>query len=391
MLKGYRLWQKMGLNEVADKVMTNFQGLYYIYFFLIVLSKGMGFESDNIWYKVSFAIGTVLICLKLYNETYKKRKLMSMCILIAIGLMDVAFGGYTAILFTAVGIIGLKGVNTNRVIKIAFWTKTVTFIYKFIMSMIRRGPEDVLVFLRDGKEINRLTFGYQHPNMAHENLTVIIMLFLYLYHDKLRKWHYVVLMLLEYAVYKCTFLRTGIAVGILCISISILIRNRKLRKVIMKGTRHIYVLLIGCSIACPMLYGKFSVINLLDERLTGRIRAITALFETALPGAVGNARLAEQTNFDNGYITLLYLGGILAFGWFMYYLMRAYNKAFVENDYLKYALMLEFAIYYITEAFFCNIALNMALLFIGDVLFEKELCCLCTKEEYHGEDCSINI
>ena len=139
----------MGLNEVADKVMTNFQGLYYIYFFLIVLSKGMGFESDNIWYKVSFAIGTVLICLKLYNETYKKRELMSMCILIAIGLMDVAFGGYTAILFTAVGIIGLKGVNTNRVIKIAFWTKTVTFIYKFIMSMIRRGPEDVLVFLRD--------------------------------------------------------------------------------------------------------------------------------------------------------------------------------------------------------------------------------------------------
>ena len=112
----------MGLNEVADKVMTNFQGLYYIYFFLIVLSKGMGFESDNIWYKVSFAIGTVLICLKLYNETYKKRELMSMCILIAIGLMDVAFGGYTAILFTAVGIIGLKGVNTNRVIKIAFWT-----------------------------------------------------------------------------------------------------------------------------------------------------------------------------------------------------------------------------------------------------------------------------
>lgn len=125
----------MGLNEVADKVMTNFQGLYDIYFFLIVLSKGMGFESDNIWYKVSFAIGTVLICLKLYNETYKKRELMSMCILIAIGLMDVAFGGYAAILFTAVGIIGLKGVNTNRVIKIAFWTKTVSYHYLYRLAL----------------------------------------------------------------------------------------------------------------------------------------------------------------------------------------------------------------------------------------------------------------
>lgn len=71
-VEGVQTLAKMGLNEVADKVMTNFQGLYDIYFFLIVLSKGMGFESDNIWYKVSFAIGTVLICLKLYNETYKK-------------------------------------------------------------------------------------------------------------------------------------------------------------------------------------------------------------------------------------------------------------------------------------------------------------------------------
>ena len=54
--------------------------------------------------------------------------------------------------FTAVGIIGLKGVNTNRGYQNSLLDKDRNLHLQFIMSMIRRGPEDVLVFLRDGKK-----------------------------------------------------------------------------------------------------------------------------------------------------------------------------------------------------------------------------------------------
>ena len=295
-----------------------------------------------------------------------------MLFIVSVGLLNYAIGKYSTILFMALGIVGLKYVDINRTIKLALITKIFAFILMLLACFLGIIENTVFEFERNGEIINRYALGYSHPNTLQQNVTIIIILFLYLCNNRLHMWHYAVLFLGEYWFYKITFSRTGFLIGCICILLSISTRNKVIRKYMMKCTKRVYELCMIITLLEGFLYGKVGILYLIDEMLTGRIRCIHNLLASGLPHWIGNTSYNSFVNFDNGYMTLLYQGGILAFGWVMYYMMRAYKMAYEKDDYLRYVLMLEFAIYALTEGFFPNIALNISLLFIGEILFEKD-------------------
>lgn len=347
--------------------------LFDIYIFLVTLCKGFGAESSNILYIVAFAVGCSAIFAKISREKFFRREIFSMLAILGVGILDFIIGHTTTILFTAVAICGLKNCDIDHLIKISFWTRLGAFITLVSLSIMGVIQNSTLRFWRNGEVLTRYSFGYSHPNIAQASLIIIIIIGLYLYSDKFQWYHYVILLGIDYVFYRFTFSRTGFIVGIVCIFLNIVSRKAFWRKLTMQTLKYSYWIFFVGTLAIGILYGNVTILRKIDLLLTGRIQYINILLRNAFPPLIGSAKYNAIANIDNGYIALLYEGGIIAFVWFTYYIVKCYKKAYKECDSKRYFLLFDFFLYAVTESFFPSIAVNISLLFIGEILFETRL------------------
>lgn len=343
--------------------------LFDIYVFLITLFKGFGAESNNKGYVLAFVIGCIAIVTKMARERYTTKELMAVLSIFLIGILDFVVGHTTTILFTAVAICGLKGVEVRHIVKISLWTRVFAFLCLTIGSELGIVENKMIPFWRGGSIIERYALGYSHPNMAQASLTVIIMLALYLYNKKMHIWQYLAFGLLSYLVYTLTYSRTGLLIAWICILIQMLCRNEKIKKKVVQVCKYSYLGFFILTIGMGIAYGKVSIMTKIDVLLTGRIQYISELIRHGLPPLIGTTQFNSFVNIDNGYIALLYQGGILAFVWFSYYIMKTYRQCLKNGMYDECTFMFIFFLYAMTESFFPSIAVNTSLLLIGISIF----------------------
>lgn len=345
-----------------------------LYIFLITMFKGFGASGGDKLYIAAFAFGCFSVFMKMIQEKYTQRELLSMMFIVMVGLADFLFGNETTILFTAVAICGMKNVDTERLIKIVFWTRLVTFSMMIIGSVIGVVDDGIHIFYRDGGFLNRHNFGYGHPNIAHMAFTIIIMLMLYLYGTKLKIAHYIGLVICNYVLFYFTYSRTGLLLGNLSILFWVALQFPKLRKPLMRYGKHGYVLLFLFSLAVALLYGHIGYLDKLNETLSGRIAYMSYLVKNFIPPIIGSDKYNQYIIIDNGYFAMIYHGGVLAFGWISYYVMKLERKLTDERRFREFFLITCFIMYSFTESFFPSISVNIALLLIGEVLFGNGGC-----------------
>ena len=343
--------------------------LYDIYFFLITFFKGLGAEGGDIWYIVAFAIGCIAVILKMSKEHYKKNELIALAPIVTVGLLDFFIGSSTTVLFTAISICGLKNVNPDRIIKISLWARFIALITVVITATLGITQNHILKFWRNGEIINRYSLSYSHPNMLQASVTIVIMLALYIYYEKLVWWQYLILLGVEVFFYRLTYSRTGLLIGVICITISILSHNANVAAVLRKICGRMYYVFFFATLGVGLLYGRFSWLDRLNYLLTGRIQYIHALITHYIPPIIGSVKYNNFVYIDNGYISMIYEGGIIAFIWFSYYITKCAKKASKEKLTNRCVLMLGFFIYAMTESFFPSISVNVSLIFIGEMIF----------------------
>lgn len=347
-------------------------GLFDLYMFLIVLCKGLGASANSKVYIVVFIVGCAAIFVKMLRERYTRRELMSMLFIVAIGLLNFLIGHETTILFTAVAVCGMKNVDINRIIKIVFWTRLLSFITMVTISTLGVVENVPIAFWRDGHFIMRYSFGYGHPNTAHIALTTVLLLLMYLYGSRMNVIHYCILLGVNFAFYKFTYSRTGFLMGALCIMLFACSKIPRLRNIIMHMIRHSYWALFGITLALGLLYGKVEILYVVDRLLTGRVRYMHRLMTMGFPPLIGGQVTNQYVIIDNGYTAMLYEGGILAFLWISYYMTKVIHKVYAKKEHMKLILIGCFILYNMTESFYPSISVNISLLFISDVLFQNQ-------------------
>lgn len=345
-------------------------GLFDIYIFLIALCKGIGLNSGSITYIAIFVTGSVLILVKMFHERYYPYELLSMAFVTIVGLLDYLIGHTTTIFFTAVAICGLKNVDANRTVKIVFWTRLICFAFMLLGSAFGLIDNTPLLFWRDGIVLNRYSFGHGHPNAAHMAFAVIFMMLLYLYGAKMKAFHFCILLAASYLLYQFTYSRTGFLMTVLCIAVFICAKVRKLQKLLVYAGRYLYWIFFAVTLATGLLYGKVNILYTINYWLTGRIYYNHMLLTTSFPSLIGRP-LTDAIIIDNGYLFMLYEGGMLVFLWISYYTRRVIKKAEYEREYAKIALVVCFMIYAMTERFYPSISVNVSLIFFGEVLFGR--------------------
>lgn len=344
--------------------------LYDIYIFLITLFKGVGANADNILYVLAFIIGCVAVFGKICNEKYSKKEFLFMVFIICVGLLDFLIGKTTTILFTAVAICGLKNVDTTHIINLVFLTRITAFSCMILLSTIGIIQNENMLFYRNGEFINRYSFGYGHPNLAHLSLAIIILLFIYIYGEKLKLYHYIIMIGINYIFYQFTYSRTGFYMVFICILLWAAMKNITLQNALMRIFKYMYFVLIVITALLGFLYSRVNILYTLDKLLTGRILYINQLITKFYPPIIGSSHYSQYVNLDNGYMALLYQGGVLAFVWMSYCIIKLCNKMYKERRVKELFLITCFNVYSMTEGILPSIAVNISLVFAGEVIFE---------------------
>ena len=342
--------------------------LYDVYIFLIVFLKGLGATAESKAYLLAFMLGCAVIALKIFQEKFTVREICSMLFILMAGALSYVLGNETTVLFTAIALCGAKNVDTHRIIKLAFWTMLSAFLIMIIGSLSGVIENTAVRFWRTDRYIYRYTFGYKHPNTVHILFTALCFLYLYLYEGKTRAVSYVLLAGLNYLMFMCTYSRTGMVMGYICILLSLLLRFKKTKNVVLVCSKYIYHVLFIISIFFGVLYGRSDFVGRIDELLSGRIYYTHVMLSTYVPPLFGKADY-QAGIIDNGYIALLYHGGLLAFGWIMFYHLKLGKLLVEKKKYRESFLLICFAMYAMAESFFMTISLNISLVLIVDVLF----------------------
>lgn len=346
--------------------------LFDIYIFLVTLFKGVGAEASDKLYILAFFVGALAIFLKLVKEKFSKNELKKVLFILIIGGLDFILGKSTMFLFTAIALAGLKNVNENRIINIVFWTRLFSFLLMIFLSTLGFIQDKIYLFYRDNHFISRHTFGYGHPNQTQSVLTILIILAIYLFNKKFNIIHYSVMFIVNYCLYSFTFSRTGFFIGVLCIILGVVQKNDKLGEIFARLFKNSYFWAVAVTLFIGLFYNVIPQLKTLDTFFTGRLAYNNTLLTNFVPPLIGSSKYNEYVNIDNGFISLMYQGGILAFCWISYYIIKLMENFYKQKKFKELFFLTSFIIYGMTESFFPNIAVNISLIFIGRLMFENK-------------------
>lgn len=315
-----------------------------------------------------------LAAFKLFSAKYNKRELLALLIILLVGLADYILGGETTILFTAISLMLIKDSSVKKIIKVMLIARIFSFAIMILFPLLKIIPMHSVYFYRldTGTFIERYSFGYEQPNLAHFGLNIIFILIIYLYYDKIKLSHLLIFEIINLFFYQYTFSRTGfIILTIYLILVFLMKKNKKILNLIPKILSILFFCFIIISFLMAILYKKFDIFYKIDQILTGRIRYMNIIFTNySIP--IFKSQNYYNVLFDNGYFDLIYNGGIIAFLWFSFFQHKT-NKIIKENLLYKEALLtFIFLLYSVTESYYVSSLMNVSLLFLQMAIYSRK-------------------
>ena len=345
--------------------------LYDIYIVTITFMKAIGLTADSKLYLLALVFGCAVVFMKVCMEKYRPKELLGMIVIVAIGILNLVVARGTSVLTTAIALCGLKNVDSDRIIKISFWTRLVGFLLMIILSTTGVIENKVIQFWREDGYISRSLFGYEHANTAHMIFAINVLLALYLYGPKMRLAHYALLMVCNQWLYFYTGSRTGWVVAWASIICYLLTTSKKAQPVVLRCFRHSYILLAALTLVLGLGYGRIDFVTKLNTLMTGRLNYISRILSEEAVTLFGKTEY-QSIIVDNGWIKLLYMGGLFVFLWFSYYITKAQKRLYQQYRTRELFLITCFLIYNMAESFIDAFSLNVSLVFIGELMFDNK-------------------
>lgn len=276
---------------------------------------------------------TALLFCKILLTEYTKREWMFIISMTLLGIIAYfASGRGIDTLFRAsVLILASKGISGKRVF-LAVWTAVlIVFLGWGILSFMGERTLSMTQQFGRGENELRYCFGYSHPNTFHYAAWMLISIGIYLWHEKMKNYHYVLLLVFTVVITVLTRSRTGGALMFATIGLFWIVSKAKKQYIaayiISAGT---IVTLLACS-AIPIIFGYkenfFRYVNVLLNNRLEMIRAAVRYDRIIYTSAFSNP--ANEIHVDMGFVRVAYTYGmiptILFVGCIFYLLFHAYR------------------------------------------------------------------
>lgn len=346
--------------------------LFYIFISLITFGKGIGMGNEDIYLNLFVLIGTCLIIFKLFNEKYFMDELIKCIFLFVIGGISYLISGRAAFLLSIITIIGMKGIEIKKIFALILKIRLFTFTLIILLSSIGVIENNVMRMYRQDKFVTRNALGYLHPNILHVQFFLISVLIVYIYYEKIKVKHIILIEILNVILYSYSVSNTGFLVTSFLLLITLIIKKIHIMKIIFfKCANFILPSIIIFSYSTSLLYNRLKIINVMDYYFNGRIY-YGHYFLTNFNLTLFGRNFADMTGiFDDSYILMLSAYGIIPLIFFLLVMQIIIKRYTKMRDERVLILIITLLIYCIGESFLPNIFMNFSLFFIGELIFKK--------------------
>ena len=316
-----------------------------------------------------FQITFVLFFLVAASHQYTRREWIVLIIFCGIGAISYFVTGRNEIIRIVIFIAACKKIQARQLLKYTFFVVLTGIGILVLLSLT--GLMGVVAITDDfgrGVVETRFALGIGHPNALHCMYWSLVVLFLYLYDDRMKWWGYVALYSSNFFLYTLTISKTGIVVTMFTITLSLLFHYCvSMRKQIMVPIGGILLTLFGVGFSIfAAIPGTFlTPESKIDRILTGRLWIARLYGGTDQWSLFSNANCTDY--FDMGFIRMFYWYGILPGAIVVIVICLFLYRLWKNTDYRGFMLVLSFVLYTTVEAHAVSVYLarNYGLLLLG--------------------------
>lgn len=323
-----------------------------------------------------FRLTFLLFCVKIALTRYSAKEWL--CVLLFGGIMFVSYlvNDRDETVRVVAFIAACKGMDIKKVMKLVFWVTLAGCAALIVLSLAGvYGTVSLTADFGRGEQLleTRYVLGMGHPNALHCMVWMVAVLGTYSYADRLKWYHFVLLMALDFAVYALTDSKTGVIVWAFFVAMIFVMwyskKCRESKKIYIMGA----VIVLGCVVFAMVgshvenTYYSQTLMRRLDRLLNGRYQSCYAVEAARLENWKLFSAPENTDNFDVGLIRLFYwygiIPGIIYVGMNIYLLYQSYR----EKDYVLFAMLVAFSVYNLMEAHFISVYIlrNYLLVLMG--------------------------
>ena len=326
----------------------------------------------NPWEWKLFRLTFVLFCIKIITTQYSKKEWIAIAIAGILVSISYLVNDKDEVVRAAVFVISCKNIDVKRILKVVLGITLAGSVILFVLAAsgtfgamtmtanFGRGPFPGIVE-------TRYCFGMGHPNAFQCMMYMMTVLCLYIYIDKMKWYHFVLLFLINAMTYHYTDSNTAmLVIGVTIIGAAIMKYVP-----ILKNLKWIYWL----SAAFVLTLVIFSAVGSytgretqfmydLDQILNGRFQYAHAIENARVENWTLFSNRANTEFFDQGFIRLFYWYGIIP--GIMYVLANLYliYQSYQKRDYMLLIIVVGFSLFSMMEAHLVSVYILRNYLFI---------------------------
>lgn len=326
----------------------------------------------NPWEGKLFRLTFLLFCIKIITTRYSWKEWIAIVIVGVLVSISYLVNDKDEVVRAAVFVISCKNIDVKKILKVVLGITLAGSIILFVLAAsgifgamtmtanFGRGPFPGIVE-------TRYCFGMGHPNAFQCMMYMMTVLCLYIYIDKMKWYHFVVLFLANIFTYQYTDSNTAILVtGATIIGAVIMKYIPKLKD--MKWLYWLsgaFVLMLVIFSAVGSHTGRETQFMYdLDQILNGRFQYAHDIENARVENWTLFSNSTNTEFFDQGFIRLFYWYGFIP--GIMYVLANLYliYQSYKKRDYMLLIIVVGFSIFSLMEAHLVSIYILRNYLFI---------------------------
>lgn len=326
----------------------------------------------NPWEGKLFRLTFVLFCIKVITTQYSKKEWIAIAMAGILVSISYLVNDKDEVVRAAVFVISCKNIDVKKILKVVLGITLAGSVILFVLAAsgtfgamtmtanFGRGPFPGIVE-------TRYCFGMGHPNAFQCMMYMMTVLCLYIYIERMKWYHFVLLFLINVITYHYTDSNTAmLVIGATIIGAAIMKYVP-----ILKNLKWIYWLSAAFVLALVIFSAVGSYTGRetqfmydLDQVLNGRFQYAHAIENARVENWTLFSNRSNTEFFDQGFIRLFYWYGIIP--GIMYVLANLYliYQSYKKRDYMLLIIVVGFSLFSLMEAHLISVYILRNYLFV---------------------------
>lgn len=362
-----------GLRIRFPEILFKMYIVLVIFNYMIENSSIINNYNDSFIHNMLVYFSLALALLYIVFKKYSRKKIIEIFILNLTGIMCYLSNGNTRLLIVMLTITLFPGEQLEDILKLIFKEQLFMFVCIVIASLYDYLPNIIVETDKLSVQARAMTLGFGHPNRAAAQATSLILLYLCIEKEHIKKFDIILSGMLSILIFFITKSRTSLILSIMVIFLLSLRKKYFVKTSLFNFLPWAYTLMLimmAVFITMRAFWGEANIfVHFIDRLFNGRIDlAYRSLLTYPVTMFGKEIDLSRWTYFyyanDNGQVKVLLeygLAGFLAYYWIFQNALKNIKRS---GEYIYAVVIVAFIVWTTLEGNMYSIEWNFSMLFL---------------------------